>query len=244
MDPIPWSRLRNKAPSGMPRGCPDSMWHNWDIEYNGDLYSLLGNIHQASQTFPLESRGKQTLCNLVMAIGMIQIYTLNAWSSAVIDSVLVNGDNYCRDCIKDIEEENYELSMNDLKTECEIFPYSFKVEISNIVDGTMFLLRSRSFNLYKALRYFFDDFDRRFGIITVTKFNGKRQVAFGKTRELEYFMFDCESVGAPMFLDGRAVAYILRTSTLNRLLHVLTLTLRGGDFFIFEVKAFQLTPIS
>lgn len=80
--------------------------------------------------------------------------------------------------------------------------------------------------------------------MVVTKNNGKRQVAFGKTKELEYFMFDCEAVGAPMFTDGRAVAYILRTTTLNRLIHVLTLTLRGGDFFIFEVKALDLKPVS
>lgn len=88
-----------------------------------------------------------------MAIGMLQIYELKAWSPAIVDSVLVNGDNYCRDCIKEIKTENYELGMDDLKKQCEIFPYSFKVEISNVVDGTMFLLRSRSFNMYKALRW-------------------------------------------------------------------------------------------
>ncbi|KAK9886352.1 hypothetical protein WA026_015869 [Henosepilachna vigintioctopunctata] len=235
--------MTSKTPNGSPRGCPEHMWHNWDTEYAGDLYSLLGNIHQASTTFSLQSRGKQTLCNIVMAIGMIQIYDLKAWSAAVVDSVLVNGDNYCRECIKDIKEENYELSIDDLKTECEIFPYTFKIKISNVVDGTMFLLRSKSFNLFKALRYFFDDYDRRFGIITVSKYNGKRQLGFGKTRDLEYFMFDCESVGVPMFPDGQAVAYILRTTTFNRLLHVLTLTLRGGDFFIFEVKTTQLVPM-
>lgn len=72
----------------------------------------------------------------------------------------------------------------------------------------------------------------------------RRQVAFGKLRQMEYFMFDCESWGPPMFVERTGLAYVLRTTTLNRLLHVLTLTLRGGDFFIFEVEVNDLKPIS
>lgn len=62
--------------------------------------------------------------------------------------------------------------------------------------------------------------------------------------ESEYFMFDCECVGSPMFLEGCGVAYVLRMTTLNRLLHVLTLTLRGGDFYIWEVQVSELQPIN
>ncbi|KAJ8921144.1 hypothetical protein NQ315_013615, partial [Exocentrus adspersus] len=243
-DPVPWSRKFNKAANGQDRGKVDNMWHNWDVEYKNDLYSLVGNIHQNSPSFSDETRGKQTLTNLVIAIGMMEIYELSEWNSAVVDSVLANGDNYCAECIKDISDEDYELSMDDLKEECSIFPFSLKVEFTPIVEGTMFLVRLTQFNLYKALRYFFNQIVRRFGIIISTAGQRKRQVAFGKLQESEYFMFDCESFGPPMFLDKTGTAYVLRTTTLNRLLHVLTLTLRGGDFFIFEVEVTDITPIN
>lgn len=81
-------------------------------------------------------------------------------------------------------------------------------------------------------------------MICATAGKRKRQVAFGKLHESEYFMFDCECMGPPMFLEKTGSAYVLRTTTLNRLLHVLTLTLRGGDFFVFEVEVTDLKPIS
>lgn len=64
MDPMPWSRMVNKTPAGIPRGCPETMWYNWDMEYNNDLYSLLGNVHQASSMFPVETRGKQVILRM------------------------------------------------------------------------------------------------------------------------------------------------------------------------------------
>nr|CAH7728599.1 unnamed protein product [Callosobruchus chinensis] len=243
-DPIPWSRKVEKSASGNPRGKVENMWHNWDVEYPRDLYSLTGNIHQFSNRFSEKSRGKQTLANLVTAIGMMDIYELAEWNSAVVDSVLVNGDNYFLECTEPISDEDYELSVDDLKEECSIFPFSFTVAFTPVVEGTMFLVRATQFNLYKALRYFFNNVDRRCGIVCCKRSSQKRQVAFGKLRENEYFMFDCECLGSPMFLDGIGVAYILRTTTMNRLLHVLTLTLRGGDFYIYDVEISDLRPIN
>lgn len=82
----------------------------------------------------------------------MEIYELSEWNSAVVDSVLVNGDNYFNECIKDISEENYEISIDDMKTDCSIFPFAFDIQITPIVEGTMFLVRPTQFNLYKALR--------------------------------------------------------------------------------------------
>lgn len=82
----------------------------------------------------------------------MEIYELEDWNSAVIDSILVNGENYFTECIKDITEENYEIWVDDMKLECSIFPFSFDIECIPIVEGTMFLVRATQFNLYKALR--------------------------------------------------------------------------------------------
>lgn len=47
-DYLPWSRRTTLAACGKERGNMENMWHNWDIEYPKDLYSLMGNIHQIS----------------------------------------------------------------------------------------------------------------------------------------------------------------------------------------------------
>uniref|UniRef100_A0A6P7G2I3 Uncharacterized protein LOC114333566 isoform X1 n=2 Tax=Diabrotica virgifera virgifera TaxID=50390 RepID=A0A6P7G2I3_DIAVI len=244
VDPIAWSRKNVQAPNGKTRGTPENLWHNWDEEYPKDLYSLMGNVNELSTRFSSKTRAKQTLANLVTAIGMTKIYELEEWNAAVVDSVLVNGDNYFRECMDNISEEDYELTIDDLNADCSIFPFSFKVTFNPIVEGTMFLVRPTQYNLYKALWYFFNNFTNRCGIIFVTRQQSKRQVSFGKLRESEYFMFDSSCRGSPMFLQGTGVAYILRMTTLNRLLHVLTLTLRGGDFYIYEVEVADLKPIN
>uniref|UniRef100_A0AAR5Q8U4 Uncharacterized protein n=1 Tax=Dendroctonus ponderosae TaxID=77166 RepID=A0AAR5Q8U4_DENPD len=243
VDPIPWSRTVAKNPEGNNRESLDNFWHNWNIEYEKDLFSMLANIHQDSDRFSDETRGKQTLCNLVTCIGMLEIYDLAEWNAAVIDSVLVNGDQYFAECVRDIKDDDYELSVDDLKEESSIFPFNFKVSCTPVVEGTMFLVRNTQFNLYKALRFFFDHSDRRGGLICCTKSGTKKYLAFGKSQRNEYYMFETDAHGSPMFLDGHEKAYILRMTSLNRLLHVLTLTLRGGDFYMFEVRITDVKPI-
>lgn len=51
VDPIPWSRTVAKNPEGNNRESLDNLWHNWNIEYANDLFSLLANIHQDSDRF-------------------------------------------------------------------------------------------------------------------------------------------------------------------------------------------------
>nr|XP_015836513.1 PREDICTED: uncharacterized protein LOC657194 isoform X1 [Tribolium castaneum] len=229
VDPIPWSWRFNK--SGLP------LWNHWFIDFPNDLFSLFGCLSPLDERFPQELPKKQTLGNLVAAIGMCHIYDLEDWNPTIMDSILVFGDNYFQECVKDITDENYEVTFEDLKKECTIFPYSFQVVFTPAVEGTLFLVRLKQFNLFKALRAFFDDYIKRFGIICVSKGdNDRRFYAFGKIQESEYFLYDCETLGPPMFIEkDSGVPYILRATSFNRLLHVMTLTLRGGDFYIFEV---------
>ncbi|XP_030747485.1 uncharacterized protein LOC115875983 isoform X2 [Sitophilus oryzae] len=243
-DPIPWSRAVNKSPAGHERGTISNLWHNWDIEYDKDLYSLVGTINQESESFPEESRGKQTLCSLVICVGMLYIYDFTEWNTAVVDSIITNADAYFQECVADIKNKDYELSFDDLNEDYKIFPFAFKVAFRPVVEGTMFLVRNTQFNLYKALRLFFDHYDRRAGVIYCTKSEtNKKQIAFGKTQRHEYFMFEADPRGGTMFLEGTEKAYILRATSLNRLLHVLTLTLRGGDFYIYEVDITEMNSI-
>lgn len=63
---------------------------------------------------------------------------------------------------------------------------------------------------------FFEHTDRRAGIICCTKSGAKKHVCFGKAQKREYYMFEVDAHGNPMFLEGLERAYILRMTSLNR----------------------------
>lgn len=240
---MPWSRITTKAAGGHNRGDSGKTWHNWDVEYENDLYSLIGSVHQRSLVFSEETRGKQTLCNLIVSIGMTLIYQFEEWNSSIIDSILVNGDEYLKSCIAEIKDANYELGVEDLKEKCYIFPFEFKVNLSPVVEGTMFVQRVQVYNLFKALRFFFLENKIRYGLIIATKGSKKRMVSFGKTSNFEYFMFDPDCYNESMFRKDAELPYILRMTNFNRLIHVLTMTLKGGEFFIWDVNVSDINPM-
>nr|XP_022920512.1 uncharacterized protein LOC111428977 [Onthophagus taurus] len=245
MHKAPWSRIQEQTACGKIRNSRDSKWHNWDIEYENDLFSLVGTLHITSRKFNVCNRGKQTLCNLVVSIAMTNIYELSEWTDRILDSVLYNGDSYFTECVKDIHEHNYEIAMDDLLEDCSIFPYNFKVAYTPAIEGTIFLSSKTKFNLYKALRYFFENYESRCGVLICTKGaeNPKRMCSFGKIQESEYFVYDCQAFGPPMFMEKEGASYILRMTTLARLLHCLVLTLKGGDFFIYDVETYDFESI-
>lgn len=84
---------------------------------------------------------------------MLEIYELSEWSPAVLNSVMMNGDTYFFECIKDKDEDDYELSMEDLNENAQIFPYQFNVTLKPVSEGSFFVVRDTRFNLYKGLKY-------------------------------------------------------------------------------------------
>ncbi|CAH0548624.1 unnamed protein product [Brassicogethes aeneus] len=249
VDPIPWSRMVQRAPTGYQRGCAENMWNNWDVEYPKDLYSMISTISGYDEWIPEERRGKGVLFNLVVAIAMMEIYDLNDWNPAVLNSILVNGDDYFKQCLEELnlddDTRNYDLSVDDLKEVGTIFPYQFNVAVTGASEGTMFMIKDNRFNLHNALRCFFQSTSRRMGIIYADGEDGAtvKNLAFGKTKNREYFVFDADTRDVPMFIKNKGKAYILRMTTINRLTHVLALTLRGGGFYIFDVTITDLKPM-
>lgn len=67
---------------------------------------------------------------------MLEIYDLTEWNSAVVDSVLVNGNQYFQDCVQDIKDEDYELSVDDLKVLLRFFQhYCINLFNTNQISG-------------------------------------------------------------------------------------------------------------
>lgn len=94
-DSIPvWSRLNYRNSSGQYRQLTTSISKNYDIEIDGVLLSLWGNLHPNASPFPEERRGKQYLACCVMALCATHIYPVGEWSAEILDSILINGDRY------------------------------------------------------------------------------------------------------------------------------------------------------
>ncbi|XP_059053560.1 uncharacterized protein LOC131847886 isoform X2 [Achroia grisella] len=234
VESIPWSRMNFVNDLGFERKTPRTMWKDWDIEFPGDLYSLWGSMHPLDKIFDENHRGKQYLSTSVIAIVMTKACKLSAWTGSLLDGIVTNGDKYHRKCLNKIgNSPNYEIGITDLDTKFdEMFPYSFTVKFDKIVFGFIYNIFPDRFNLSKALVYFFEK--NSLGILT----SPTKNLAFGKS-DASYFMFDCQSYGAPLFSPGQGASYILKCESLNRLIYCMTLTLNirrhGQQFHLFSV---------
>lgn len=236
--PIPWSRMVKHLACGVIRDSPSHKWHFWDVEYPNDLYSLVGTLHQTSRGFSRSSRGKQTIANCIVAIVMTEMYPFINWNTSVLNCIIRNGNAYFTASVGEIKDENYELRIEDFKKSLDVPPYNVRIDYKPLIEGTFYVITPTQYNLSKALRCFFEIYENRHGIIACKREGSKTKfLAFGRLMLGEYYMFDCQSIGPPMFLDKfRSASYILRCLSLNRLLHVMTMTLRGGDFFIYQIE--------
>lgn len=233
VEAIPWSRMNPTNDLGLLRHTPKTTWKDWDIEFPGDLYSLWGSMHPLDKRFKESHRGKQYLATCVVAILMTEICSLSAWTVNLIDGIVIAGDEYHVKCIEKIgASANHEITINDLDTKFDLYPYSFSIKFENIIFGFVYNSYPDRFNLSKALEYFFEK--SRLGIFVCPKKN----FAFGKIGT-SYFMFDCQSYGTPIFSPGQGASYILKCESLNRLIYCLTMTLNirrhGQQFHLYSL---------
>lgn len=234
VEAIPWSRMSAVNDMGLDRRTPKTMWKDWDIEFPGDLFSLWGTIHPLDARFDESLRGKQYLATSVVAIAMTQACNISAWTSGFIDGIVVGGNDYHKKCLAKIGTRvNHEIELSDLDAKFdEMFPFAFTVKFEKIIFGFVYNIYPDRFNLSKALAYFFEK--NTLGILT----SPTKNLAFGRTGA-SYFMFDCQSYGAPIFSPSQGSAYILKCESINRLIYCMTLTLNirrhGQQFHLYSV---------
>ncbi|XP_050667045.1 uncharacterized protein LOC126966832 [Leptidea sinapis] len=236
IDCIPWSRMSPVNDLGFERKTPKAMWKDWDIEFPGDLYSLWGSVHPMDSKFEEIHRGKQYLATCVVALVMAKSCALSAWTGNFLNGIVENGNGYHKKCHAKIGgQANYEIKIDDLDTKYdEMYPYSFSVKFEKIIFGFVYNIYPDRFNLSKALAYFFEK--NELGVLV----SPAKNLAFGKSSGNSYFMFDCQSYGAPIFCPGRGAAYILKCESLNRLIYCITLTLNirrhGQQFHLYSAN--------
>ncbi|XP_045767139.1 uncharacterized protein LOC123868654 isoform X1 [Maniola jurtina] len=232
IESIPWSRMNCVNDLGLDRNTPRTMWKHWDIEFPGDLYSLWGSLHPSDAKFEEPYRGKQYLATSVVALVMSKACSLSAWTGSLLDGIVEVGDRYHQKCHSKFGK-NHEIVLDDLETKFDdMYPYSFSVKFDKVIFGFVYNIYPDRFNLSKALVYFFEK--NVLGILI----SPAKNLAFGKAGT-SYFMFDCQSYGAPVFSPGQGAAYILKCESLNRLIYCMAITLNirrhGQQFHLYSV---------
>ncbi|GBP05473.1 hypothetical protein EVAR_2990_1 [Eumeta japonica] len=130
---VPWSRTRGLNSVGLERGCMHTMWKDWDIEFPGDLYSLWGTLHPTHAQFEESHRGNQSLAVCTVAIVMTQCCNFSAWTSGLVDGIVINGDKYYAKSIEKLSQPNHEIMPDDLNNSYgEMYPISFSVKFDKV----------------------------------------------------------------------------------------------------------------
>ncbi|CAG4945432.1 unnamed protein product [Colias eurytheme] len=235
IETIPWSRMNPVNDLGFERKTPKAMWKDWDIEFPGDLYSLWGSVHPMDAKFEEAYRGKQYLATSIVALVMTQACNLSAWTGSFLDGIVENGNKFHSKCHAKVSgQQNHEMALEDLDTKYdEMYPYSFSFKFDKVIFGFVYNIQPDRFNLSKALVYFFEK--NNLGMLI----SPAKNLAFGRVG-MSYFMFDCQSHGAPIFCPGQGSAYILKCESLNRLIYCMAITLNirrhGQQFHLYSVN--------
>ncbi|XP_037909161.1 uncharacterized protein LOC119650422 [Hermetia illucens] len=230
---IPWSPLTPMNMNNDKRGFPHTKWKSFDIELPGTLYTLWGDLHPKASVFG-NSRDKQYQATNVIACCMAYVYHVEEWTPNILDAIVVNGDKYFRESTTDIVFKDYEMSLEDLNVEFSMGDLcNFAIHLESVVFGLLYESKPKMFNLSRALSYFF--VNNRYGVIQCMR----KTLGFGKTKT-GYFLFDCQSHGAPLFQPNQGCAYTILTNTLETLLYCLTVTLQipyyNIEFLIHAVR--------
>lgn len=220
---------------------PASIWKSFDCEIDGDLYSLFANLHPMCAAFSPTYRGRQYAGIYAIAACIAALYPLDEWNQQLMNYIVVEGDRYFETKMSAITQPEYEVTLEDLAGHVQLASFNADIDIEPVVFGKLYSNRGTEFNLKKALLYFFSEPTRAFGVIQCLR----KSVAFGRTTQNQYFMYDCMTVGPPVFRAWEGAAYLLLCSTLKRLLHCIVLTLRvpcyNVDFHLHEISTI-VTP--
>lgn len=232
-----WSRLNRRNTAGRYRNLPVSKIKKFDVEIEGRLWSLWGNLHPEAPVFEDDVRGRQYLACYVMACCAASVYRLMDWSAHLLDTIVVSGNKYFKESIDQITKEDYEFSLENLNIDCSMDTINFVVHIEHVCYGKLYRVPTfNKMNLSEALIYFFSHY--QFGIVSVRK----RALAIGfcPGHDGGYFMYDCQEKDHPLFPKQQGASYMLRTRHLQVLLYCVVVTLNvpfyNIDFSIHKVE--------
>jgi hypothetical protein len=238
---IPWSRLETRNMMGSERYLLDTKWKEFDIEIDNKLFSLWGNIHPNMKVFKQHS-GRQHLACTIVSLIMAHMYDIDEWDATLLDSVVAHGHKYFVERVADSDKQNYRLKAEDMSGVCTINNFKFDVDVRLVVYGKLYEANKQKFNLKRALDFAFRH-KKLHGV--VLQCNG-RFLAIGHMNNVDFFMFDSQSHGSPLFQPNQGTTYVLKCCCFKILLACIVLTLsetsHNIDFYLYGVAANYSTP--
>lgn len=213
----------------------NAKWKEFDIEINNRLYSLWGNIHPNLKSFGINA-GKQHIACCVTASVMSYIYNIDEWNATILDSIVIEGNNYFNESVKNLKCVNYQMKYEDLSKFCIIKNFKFAVEVKSVLYGQLYDMNDKMFNLKRALDYFFIAKNNRCGILQC----GQRCLAIFNFKNKDYYMYDCQLYGMPLFSSNQGTTYVLKCCCLKIMLQCLVMTMNvqchNKQFNLYSVK--------
>ncbi|CAO1429374.1 unnamed protein product [Diamesa serratosioi] len=232
---LPWSRLLECNSMKIDRKMEKAKWKDFNIEIDNRLYSLWGNIHPNLKSFGINA-GKQHIACCVTASVMSYIYNIDEWNATILDSIVIDGNNYFNESVKHLKCANYQMKYEDLAKFCIISNFKFAIEVKSVLYGQLYDMNDKRFNLRRALDYFFIAKNNRCGILQC----GQRCLTIFNFNNKDYFMYDCQSYGMPLFSSNQGTTYVLKCCCLKILLQCLVMTMNvqchNKQFNLYSVK--------
>lgn len=220
-----------------------SKWKEFGIEVDNRLYSLWGNIHPNLKTFGVNA-GKQHIACCIVASVMSHIYIIDEWNATILDSIVIEGNNYFNESVKNLKCQNYQMKLDDMGKYCIINDFQFEVQVKSVLYGQLYEMNEKLFNLRRALEYFFIAKNNRCGILQC----GQRCLAVFYFNNKDYYMYDCQLYGMPLFSNNQGTTYILKCCCLKTLLQCLVVTMNvqchNKQFHLYSVKMKMTSIIS
>lgn len=233
---LPWSRMEARNAMGIERNKSESKWKEFDVEIEQKLFSLWGNIHPNMKIFK-EHAGRQFSACCIVALVMAHMYNIDEWDAVLMDSIVAHGHKFFVDTISSIDKKNYQLKIEDFNGICRIDDFKFDVRVQSVVYGNLYESRKSKFNLNRALEFVF----RKKNIPGVILQCDGKYLALGNVKNQDYFMFDCQSTGAPLFECNQGYCYVLKCCCLKILVASIILTLNvkchNVNFHLFAVNS-------
>jgi hypothetical protein len=215
-------------------------WKEYNVVIDNKLFSLYGNVHP-SMNLNKSHVGKQYLACSVLALVMAQLYDINEWDNILLDTIVAQGNKYHEETVSKIKEKSHRLRVNELSKVCNIDDLMFEIKVETISYGILYddqiENHSTPNNLNRNLQYVFNDLKLP-GVLM--QCDGK-YLAIGNVDNQDYYMFDCQSQGFPMFAPQQSKPYILKCCCMKILVACIVLTLNvkrnNVKFFFYEVKS-------
>ncbi|KAL7020308.1 hypothetical protein ACKWTF_011465 [Chironomus riparius] len=233
---VPWSRLETLNADGMKRYTKDTKWKEYDIEMDMKLYSLWGNVHPNMRIFK-HYAGKQHLACSIVSLIMSNLYNIDEWDSVLLDSIVSYGHKYLVDAVRRMKDEKDQLEVDDLNGFCRIQNFGFDVKLELSIFGRLYDEDRSHFNLNRALDFVLRQ-QKMPGVILLC---AGRSLAIGNIDNKNFFMYDCQSYGEPLFKQNQGTTYVLKCCCMKILLACIILTLNvqrhNVKFYLYSLNA-------